>query len=201
VNLLGWSGPLAYLAVFIATIIEGEVVFVAATVLVQMGRLDGRGVYAAAALGGSIGDQLYFYVLRGRLKRFLDRFPTWVRRRDRIVDKVRQNASAMILASRFLPGLRVAIPAACAAADVKPLRFTTLSLLSSLAWAGAIMGAITWLGPSSFAQLGVKAWWTPVVPACLVLGFSYWLGRTPRLRADDPEPKAPQPERELPSPR
>jgi membrane protein DedA with SNARE-associated domain len=179
-----WTGPLAYLAVFVATVIEGEVVFVAATVLVHMGRLDPAGVYVSAALGGSVGDQLYFYALRGRLRRLLDRFPTWRQRRDRIVEKVRRNASAMILACRFLPGLRVAIPAACACADVAPLRFTSLSLVSSLAWAAAVMGAITWLGPASFAQLGVKAWWTPVVPAALVLLFTWWLGRTPLVPAE-----------------
>ncbi len=57
-------------------------------------------------------------------------FPGWSRRRDLIVARVRQNASAMILLCRFLPGLRVAIPAACAYADVAPLRFSVLSLLS-----------------------------------------------------------------------
>ena len=200
-----WTGPLAYLAVFVATIVEGEVVFVAATVLVHLGRLEAVGVYVAAALGGSIGDQLYFYAFRGRLRRFLDRFPTWARRRDRIIDKVRGNASAMILACRFLPGLRVAIPAACACADVSPLRFTSLSLVSSLAWAGAVMGAITWLGPTSFAQLGVEAWWTPLVPAALVLLFSYWLGRDSRLGIapgppDGLSPGPVQPDPPLPRP-
>jgi len=39
------------------------------------------------------------------------------------------------------------------------------------------MGFIAWLGPTSFAQLGVKAWWTPLVPAALVLGFTWWLAR------------------------
>jgi membrane protein DedA with SNARE-associated domain len=171
---------LAYLGVFVATVIEGEVVFVGATVLVSQGKLDAAGVYVAAALGGSVGDQLYFYALRGRLHRWLDRFPTWSRRRDLIVERVRRHAAAMILACRFLPGLRVAIPAACAYAGVPPLVFTTLSLVSSLAWAAAIMGFIAWLGPTSFAQLGVKAWWTPLVPASLVLGFTWWLARKER---------------------
>ena len=57
-----WASGLAYLGVFVATVIEGEVVFVGATVLVHQGRLDAVGVFTAAALGGSIGDQLYFYV-------------------------------------------------------------------------------------------------------------------------------------------
>jgi membrane protein DedA with SNARE-associated domain len=170
----------AYLGVFVATVVECEVVFVGATVLVHQGRLDAAGVFAAAALGGSIGDQLYFYALRGRLHRWLDRFPTWSRRRDLIVERVRRHASAMILACRFLPGLRVAIPAACAYAGVAPLRFTSLSFLSSLAWAAAVMSFIVWLGPASFAELGVRAWWTPVVPALLVLAFTWWLARKER---------------------
>lgn len=172
-----WSGPLAYVAVFLATVIEGEVVFVAATVLVHTGRLHGLGVFTAAALGGSIGDQIYFYALRGRLRGWLDRFPTWSQRRDRIIARVRRNAAAMILACRFLPGLRVAIPAACAYADVPPARFSVLSFVSSLAWAGLIMAVIAWLGPASFAELGVRGWWTPLVPAALVLLFTFWLGR------------------------
>jgi len=57
-----------------------------------------------------------------------------------------------------------------------------LSLVSSLAWAGAVMGFIAWLGPTSFAQLGIRAWWTPLVPAALVLLFCWWLSRVPSLR-------------------
>jgi membrane protein DedA with SNARE-associated domain len=180
-----WTGPLAYVAVFVATVIEGEVVFVAASVLVHLGRLSGLGVYAAAALGGSVGDQLYFYILRGRLHGWLDRFPTWAGRRDRIIGRVRRHASAMILACRFLPGLRVAIPAACAYAQVGALRFSLLSLASSLVWAGAVMGLIAYLGPASFAELGLKGWWTPLIPAALVVGFTYWLSRAPLLEQED----------------
>lgn len=184
------SGPIAYAAVFVATVIEGEVVFVAATVLVHMGRLDALGVFVAAALGGSVGDQLYFYALRGRLRIWLDRFPTWARRRDRILARVRRHASTMILACRFLPGLRVAIPAACAYADVSPARFSALSLVSSLGWAAAVMAFIAWLGPTSFEQLGVKGWWTPIVPATLVVLFTGWLSHAAALE-DPPAPQDP----------
>ena len=126
-SLADWTGPLAYLAVFAATVIEGEMVFVAATVLVRAGRLEAAGVYVAAALGGSVGDQIYYYALRGRLRAILDRFPTFAGRRDRVVDRVRRHASAMILACRFLPGLRIAIPAACAYAGVPAARFSILA--------------------------------------------------------------------------
>ena len=181
-SLLHAGGLAAYLAVFVATVIEGEVVFVAATVLVHAGRLDAVGVYAAAALGGSLGDQLYFYALRGRLQWLLDRFPRMNKRRDLVIAQVREHASAMILACRFLPGLRIAIPAACACANVSARRFTTLSLVSSLAWAAAVMSLVGWLGPSSLAELGWTGWWTPLVPAALVVAFAAWLGRRGRER-------------------
>jgi membrane protein DedA with SNARE-associated domain len=170
---------LAYAGVFAATVIEGEVVFVAAAVLVHHGRLDAGAVYAAAALGGSAGDQVYFYALRGRLHRWVDRFPVWVRRRDLVVARVRDHASAMILACRFLPGLRVAIPAACAYAGVTAWRFTVLSLVSSFAWAAVLMSVVAWIGPASLAELGLRAWWTPLLPAALVLTFTWWLARAP----------------------
>jgi membrane protein DedA with SNARE-associated domain len=59
----------------------------------------------------------------------------------------------MILACRFLPGLRIAIPAACACADVSPARFSALSLLSSLGWAAAVMAIVAWIGPASLGGL------------------------------------------------
>src|SRR5262249_55132820 len=43
-SFLEGAGLLPYLGVFVAAVIEGEVVFVAATVLVQIGRLDATGV-------------------------------------------------------------------------------------------------------------------------------------------------------------
>ncbi|HEY3121011.1 MAG TPA: DedA family protein [Vicinamibacteria bacterium] len=171
------GGAVPYLGVFVATVVEGELVFIAASVLVHNGRLSAWGVYVAAALGGSIGDQAYFYLLRGRLRSWLDRFSTWQRRRDRILARVQRHAGLMIFACRFLPGLRIAIPAACAYAGIPPLRFTLLSFAGSFAWAAVVMGFIAWLGPASLAQLGVKGWWTPVVPATMVIAFSWWLGR------------------------
>ena len=113
-------------------------------------------------------------------------FPKWIERRDRIIARVRQNASAMILACRFLPGLRVAIPAACACADVSPVRFSTLSLISSLGWAAAVMAFVTWLGPASFAELGVRAWWTPLVPGLPRPGFQLVAGPAPAAKQDGP---------------
>ncbi|PYQ01898.1 MAG: hypothetical protein DMF82_17865 [Acidobacteria bacterium] len=65
--------------------------------------------------------------------------------------------------------------------------------MSSLGWAAAVMGFVAWLGPTSLAQLGLKAWWTPLVPAALVIAFSYWLGKQSSTTEQSltPSPRSP----------
>ena len=133
----------------------------------------------AGALGGSAGDQFWFYLLRGRIH-WLDRYPRLARYSDRVIHRVKSNQNFMVLISRFLPGLRVAIPVACAYAGVGPIRFTVLNLISAFAWAGAIMLVVAKLGPQALAAIGLRGWWGPLLPAVLVLFFFRWLGRPPR---------------------
>ena len=144
---------------------------------------DGRqavlvGVLVAGALGGATGDQLWFYILRGRIH-WLDRYPWLARHRDSVSARVHSHETAIILVSRFLPGLRTAIPIACAYANVRPLKFSALNLVSAFAWAGAIMLFVK-TGSSTLAAFGLTAWWGPLIPAVIVILFFRWLGRSSR---------------------
>ncbi len=180
-----WPGGLAYLAVFIAAVLEGEVVFVAASVLAGRGELNPLGVLIAGALGGSAGDQFFYYVLRGRLHRWLDRFPSIARHHRTIVARVKRHSTAMVLVSRFLPGLRTAIPAACAYGGVPPLKFSSLNLVSALGWASAILSAVAWGGPAAMSWIGLRGWWGIAVPAVLIVVFFQWLGRSSTALGDE----------------
>lgn len=182
---MNWAGALetaAYPTIFAAAAIEGEVIFVAACTLVAAGRLDASGVFLAAALGGTLGDQFYFYAFRGRLARWLGHLPSIERRKEWIMARVKQRATAMILASRFLPGLRISIPLACAYAGVSPLRFSVLSVASALAWSLTIMAIVLGGGAALIAGIGTDAWWTALPPAALILLFIWWLSRAPATR-------------------
>src|SRR5712691_5022543 len=133
---------LPYLGILVAAAVEGEVVYSGAVVMVFLGRLNLLGVLISGSLGGWAGDQFYFYAARGPLSAWLNRFSKIARRRRAIQDRMRRHATKLILAVRFLPGLRIAIPLACAYAGTSPLRFSGLSLISATAWASAIMFAI-----------------------------------------------------------
>ena len=167
---------LAYLPIFLFAAIDGEIYYVAMCVAAAAGKLHWAGVLVTGALGGSIGDQVWFYLLRGRIH-WLDRYGWLARRRDAVVDRVKAHQNLMLIFCRFLPGLRIAIAVSAAYAGIAPLRFSLLSFLSGFLWASAIMLLVIRLGPDALSAIGLTGWWAPIVPAVLVIVFFRWLGR------------------------
>src|SRR5204863_5401213 len=106
-------------------------------------------VLISGALGGWAGDQVWFYAAKGRLRSWLDKIESVARRRQLIQTRLRRHATKLILAIRFLPGLRIAIPLACAYSGIPAVRFSSLSFISALVWAGGIMLVVDKLGPKS----------------------------------------------------
>jgi membrane protein DedA with SNARE-associated domain len=182
-NPADWPGGLAYLAIFVAAAVEGEIIFVTAAILAAMGRLNVAGVLIGGALGGSAGDQFYFYAMRSQTGGWLSRFVSKIPRQQAALQRIRQRKGLLIFACRFLPGLRIAIPAACACAGVPAAEFSLLSLAGSFAWAATVVSVIAYAGPQIIAS---KSWWTPVLPALLLLLFFYWLGRASKNRLEQP---------------
>jgi len=172
---------LIYIPIYIAAILEGEIYYIAMCVAAAAGKVAWQGVLVAGALGGATGDQIWFYLLRRRIE-WLDRYPWMARHRDAVVDRVRNSQNLILVISRFLPGLRTAIPIACAYAGVKPLTFSSLNLLSAFLWAGTIMLVVTKAGPSAMDRIGLHGLWGAIVPAVLVLLFFNWLGRPRKKR-------------------
>jgi membrane protein DedA with SNARE-associated domain len=173
-------GPFVYLAVFILAIVEGEVGYVAAATLVAHGRLNAMGVMLAGASGAAVGDQMYFYVLRGRLARWLAWFPRLGRKAGPLAERVRKNHVAMVLLLRFAPGLRVAIAAACAYADVPPITFSVLNGITAAVWAVAVMGLVAWVGPTYLASLGLAGWKGALLMGVVVVMLFRIAGRVER---------------------
>jgi len=168
---------LAYVPIFAFAILEGEIYYITMCVAVAAGKLNWMGVLIAGALGGATGDQLWFYLLRRRIH-WLDRYPWMARHRDAVVHRVQDRQNVILLISRFLPGLRTAIPIASAYAGLRPIHFSSLNLVSAFLWASTIMLVVTKLGPRAMERLGLHGWWGYLVPAALVLLFFNWLGRS-----------------------
>jgi membrane protein DedA with SNARE-associated domain len=166
-------------------IVEGEIYFSKASADVVNGQMFWPFVLLAGAIGGSAGDQFWFYLLRGRFH-WLDRYPRLLRIRDTVMHRVHQNETGLVLVSRFLPGLRTTIPIACAYANMRPLKFSALNFASALMWAGAIMVFVAG-GSSALGAFGLNHWWGPFIPALAVIVFFRWLGRG-QVRGQSPGP-------------
>lgn len=160
------AAVLPYCGIALAAIVEGEFAYIGAATLVAAGRLHPFAVLVAGALGAAIGDQFYFYLFRGRVPRWLARYPSLERKTAPLVGRVRRHASLMVLLIRFAPGLRIALAAACAAADVPPRIVSSLNLLASFVWAAAVLVLVAWLGPMYLARFGLAGW-----PGALVAGL------------------------------
>jgi membrane protein DedA with SNARE-associated domain len=167
-----------YLPIFGFAILEGEIFYSAMCARTVGGDLQWLPVIVAGALGGATGDQLWFYLLRGRIH-WLDRYPRLAKYRDLVSHRVQAHETGMVLASRFLPGLRTAIPVACAYAGIRPIKFSVLNLVSAFAWASAIMLLVRG-GSMTLIAFGLDTWWGPFIPAVMLIVFIRWLSRPPR---------------------
>lgn len=124
-----------YFAILLAAFWEGEAVLITAGTLCGAGYLDWRLTILAAAIGGSAGDQIYFYIARERAARAINkskRLRKWYPRISRIVLR---HSTAAVLLSRFAAGLRITIPLVCATAGMPASKYSILNLVSGFAWA------------------------------------------------------------------
>jgi membrane protein DedA with SNARE-associated domain len=179
---------LPYVGVLIAAAVEGEIAYIGAATLVAHGQLDWAGVFIAGAIGAAMGDQAYFYVFRGRLPRWMCRFPSLQERAAPLVERVRRQASLMVLLIRFAPGLRIAIAAACAWVDVPPRQFSVLNLFSAMVWAAALMVLVAWFGPTYLAQFGLGGWKGALAVGAAIVAVLKVLGSFERRVMERPIP-------------
>src|SRR5437867_5772273 len=124
-----------YFAVLIAAFLEGEATLIAAGVMCGAGLLDWRLTILAAAIGGSAGDQIYFYAAHERAARAIRKSKRLSRWYPKVSRFVLRHGTLAVLLSRFAAGLRITIPLVCATAGMPAKKYSFLSLVSGFAWA------------------------------------------------------------------
>jgi membrane protein DedA with SNARE-associated domain len=124
-----------YLAILFAAFWEGEAVLITAGTLCGAGFLDWRLTILAAAIGGSAGDQVYFYAAHQRAARAIQKSKRLSKWYPKISKFVLRHSTIAVLLSRFAAGLRITIPLVCATAGMPAKKYSTLNLISGFAWA------------------------------------------------------------------
>jgi membrane protein DedA with SNARE-associated domain len=124
-----------YFAILFAAFWEGEAVLITAGTLCGAGLLDWRLTILAAAMGGSAGDQVYFYAAHERAARAIKKSKRLSRWYPKVSQFVLRHSTVAVLLSRFALGLRITIPLVCATAGMPAKRYSVLNLISGFAWA------------------------------------------------------------------
>ncbi len=127
-----------YLAVFLGTLLEGEITMVVSGFLASQNIMDIRLVLLVGSAGGFLGDQLFF--IAGRIS---NRFHALTRLNRNISYRkarriVRRYGSYIVLVSRYLVGMRMALSFALGVMRMPFRQFTLLNLISAAVWAPTV---------------------------------------------------------------
>lgn len=129
-----------YLAVFLGSLLEGETILILAGFAAHRGYLSFPLVVALACLGGTLGDQLFFFLGRRGGARLLARFPRLAARALPVQQLIQRYHTGLIVMVRFMYGLRTIGPCVIGMSDVPAWRFTLLNLLGAAVWAPLVAG-------------------------------------------------------------
>lgn len=177
-----------YVTILVGTFLEGETILVLGGLAAHKGLLSLPGVMACAFVGSLASDQLFFFLGRWRGAAFLARRPRLQAGVMRVRGLVERYDTLLILAFRFLYGLRNVTPLALGMSGVSALRFAVLNVVGAAAWSIAV-GALGWYVGSAARQLIGHLEHYELRAAALVVavGLGLWAWR--RWVRDAPEKK------------
>ena len=166
-----------YWIVFGGTLLEGESVLLLAGYAAYSGLLELHIVIAIATVGSFLGDQLWFYLGRTQGQRLLEKYPSYIAPAARARELLDKYHAPIILALRFLYGLRTVLPFVIGMSErISTLRFQVLNFISAAIWAssGAVAGYL--FGNAIEAILSDFRQYEKFIFAFLaVAGLGYWL--------------------------
>jgi membrane protein DedA with SNARE-associated domain len=172
-----------YAVLVAGTFLEGETVLVLGGLAAKLGYLHLPAVMAAGFAGTLLGDQLYFQLGRRHGPWILARRPGWRVSADRAFALVERHPDLIILAFRFLYGLRTVTPFVLGMSRVPAWRYTLLNAAGGLVWAVAVAGAGYLLGNAAEVFLGqLKRYEGAVVAAVALAGAVVWVVHLARTR-------------------
>jgi phosphatidylglycerol lysyltransferase len=123
-----------YLLLFAGVFVEGEAVLIVGSFLARRGYFNVGTVALVALAANTLSAQFYYTAARVRGRRWFEqRFPERSPYRT-IIDWVGARDNWLLLASRFLFGFRIVIPAACGALGMPVARFTVINIIAGILW-------------------------------------------------------------------
>ena len=143
-----------YLATFAGTLVEGESLLILSGLAAHRGYLSFPLVVLVGAIGGAIGDMIFFLLGRHYGNGLLARFPRFAPGADRVHAMIERHPAATILGVRFMYGLRTAGPAIIGTTKIPLVEFAAVNAIGAALWSACWAGAGYALGKAAEHLLG-----------------------------------------------
>ncbi len=171
-----------YLAVFVGSVLEGKTLLILAGFAAHQGYLSFPLVVMLAFCGGTLGDQIFFFLGRYYGAPLLSRFPSLSNRAQPVNQLVQRYHASLIVGVRFMYGLRIAGPISIGMSDVGAWRFVVFNLLGAAVWAMLIAGAAFLFGqPLQWLFMDIKQYEKMALLLTVVVAVGFGLLRWLRL--------------------
>ncbi len=146
-----------YIAVFLGTIIEGEIILFAGGFMAHSGRLKLEWVMLAAFMGSVAGDQIYFYFGRMKGRSFVQKRRRMKEKVEKVEKMAARHMTLLILGIRFMSGLRTVTPFAVGLTRITAKRFLILNAIGAVLWSvlGSLVGYLLGMAAEA-AHINVK---------------------------------------------
>lgn len=171
-----------YLAVFVGSVLEGETILILAGFAAHQGYLSLSWVMVLAFCGGTLGDQIYFFIGRRWGDPLLHRLPRLQSSAQRVHRLLLHHHAALIVGVRFMYGLRIVGPIVIGTSDVPAWRFLAFNLVGAALWSTAIAGAGFLFGQTLQRLLGQAEHYEAIAAGLIVL-LAVLVGAVHRLRS------------------
>jgi len=152
-NLINLLKEYGYIILFIWSIFEGESGLVMAGVLSHTGDMNVVTSIIVAALGGFMGDQIYFYLGKINKKWVLKELEVHRRKFAKARFLLRKYGGWVIFIQRFLYGMRTIIPIAIGISGYDPKKYAIINFFSALIWASLTIIPAYYFGEALLALL------------------------------------------------
>ncbi len=121
-----------YIAIFLAALVQGKSVALAAGMIAHHGEVDLVWAIVAVIAGSYVCDLMFFTAGRTLGPKLYEHRPRWKQRAERTHKLLLRDPLLLIMSYRLLPGVRFAAPAFIGATPFSAARFLILDFFSAL---------------------------------------------------------------------
>jgi membrane protein DedA with SNARE-associated domain len=177
---LEWLKEYGYIVLFGWSILEGELGLVMAGIMAHTGDMILPIAIIVGALGGFVGDQIYFYIGRFNKSYIHDNLRSQRRKFAIAHLLLKKYGWPLIFVQRYMYGMRTVIPLAIGLTKYSSRDFAMINFISALFWASMTIVPAYFFGDALLILLGwIKAHWYFAIPLALSIigGISFMFNR------------------------